>query len=203
MLEMRGAIRGSNAIYSAVQTVLVSGTKAMKYDYVAVVGESESGKSAFANALGNALGWQVAETGHVLDTPLAKILASSVQLSGIPLTMEQWMEEMRERKNDARVLKRTFGDVLCELDPGLMVRGCMKSGARVIVGARRPEEIRAMMAMLKREERMLLIILYRSQPVQPLSHFLSLQVPIIERLNDGTLDDLQRMGAGIALEIAK
>ncbi len=170
----------------------------MKYDYVAIVGESESGKSTFARALSNALGWKVAETGHCLDGRLSRLLAASVAVTGISLNAQMWREDMDERKATWRSLKREFGDMLCEVNPGVMVNECMDSGARVVVGMRRPEEVVAMMGRMKISERMLMIILYRKQPIQPLSQFLALPVASEEVCNDGDVAQLERCAVSIA-----
>lgn len=169
----------------------------MQYDYVAVVGESAAGKSTFARALGAALGWNVAETGHVLDKPLAGLLEALKPAIGIPMSARQWFDDMTERKADYRLAKRTLGDQLCALDPGCLVRACMAEG-RIVVGMRRPEEVTAMLGQLKMGERLLLVIVCRQQPMQPLTAFLALQVETVEINNNRGVDELQRDAVEIA-----
>src|SRR6185295_5317719 len=98
-----------------------------EFNLILIVGENESGKTTFAEALGEALGWTVGETSRVLDEPLAKLLAAEHEGAFGPttITLEQRVARFREivqaNKSSYRKMKRMLGDVIRDIEPGWMV----------------------------------------------------------------------------------
>ncbi len=170
-----------------------------KYDYIAIVGGNESGKSTFARALGEALGMQVGETSDVLTEQLARILCQMDVYAPMFSEVKECKEFIGAHKETFRDAKRELGDMLTEHNPGYMVSRCMWAGAKIIAGMRRECEVRYMCTI---SGHVLVVLIGRSMgelvDITPYKHIAQ---NVKEVLNDGTVENLIEYAGKLAAEI--
>ena len=208
MYRMRDEARESTKEAIKIQTVYMESVQMSecKYNTIFVVSpDDQSGKSTFANELGAALGLKVGETGHHIDRPLARVLAAFwTEEAHAAHDVDVALAALAHNKEKYRAHKIVFANEMCRLDPDWMIQQSIEDGARIIVGCRRPEEIKAYIDSVPFRFKVLLIIIYRTsegQPVNAAVNFLKLKVETREINNAGDANELRATAWAVAADV--
>lgn len=176
-----------------------------KFDYIFIVGENESGKSTFARELSEATGLRVGETSRCLDGPLARVLCQLPYFTAA--TPQDMLRDIGNNKDQFRAAKRAIGDELCKVDCAYLMQVCVIEGARIVVGMRRAEEIRAFMDTMPASRSMIMFVMYRGAPgdadIVPMSSFLPIPIQLEEIYNDGNVEQLRAKARQVAAAMCR
>ncbi|MBA2704595.1 MAG: hypothetical protein H0U60_12185 [Blastocatellia bacterium] len=102
-----------------------------------IIGQHETGKSAAALYLAQALQCEHAETGRVVIGELAKFYAAG---SRNPDALVTWQRMIGVAKREFRDELLAIGDLMTRLSPACLIDECCKR-ASIVVGVRRRSEV--------------------------------------------------------------